>query len=304
MRSKTCNEICTGLNLHTRNTSSLTASVISAFSIILSHPFRSSLCSSLPSWLRSSQNTQYLLRESDLTSGPGWDSVVETLRLYARGSLERMPADEERESLGLSLEDSMNFRASVELVASTSTTPPLSSSQESEPMPLVPQQDTRNHSGGAFKILRSISRGMLGMGSSSPSLEKPLSNYSPPRHSATPPPSHFSSSLVPSDLTKPDPIVASQLPPPHPGLHPTPLQRSISEPSSGTTSFLTTSLRSPPINDSRPRTATLSLDKSIEMNSSSSPSLPSPSLSGKLGKKRRGAKRQQKHYTAFIIEHN
>lgn len=55
-------------------------------------------------WLQNPQShikrTEYLIRESEAgnTEGAGWDSVVETLRLYARGSIERLPGDDDQVS--------------------------------------------------------------------------------------------------------------------------------------------------------------------------------------------------------------
>eukprot|EP00520_Triparma_pacifica_P017312 CAMPEP_0118635422 /NCGR_PEP_ID=MMETSP0785-20121206/2070_1 /TAXON_ID=91992 /ORGANISM="Bolidomonas pacifica, Strain CCMP 1866" /LENGTH=1196 /DNA_ID=CAMNT_0006526459 /DNA_START=294 /DNA_END=3882 /DNA_ORIENTATION=+ len=247
-------------------------------------------------WLQNPQshvkNTQYLLRESDLTSGPGWDSVVETLRLYARGSMEKMPDDD---SLSLSADDSSNLRhsmdgamfasASASVSASVSASFPASTNDHSDIPSSTPDapssldNESRSLGGGAFQVLRSISRGMLGMSSSSPSPEKPQPSSSPPRAiTATPPLSHFSSSPIPVNVTKPDLIEASQfLPPPHPdSILSTTLQRSISEPNTATT-FLSAPRRSPPTSDTRSRAGTLSIDESLDTTFSSSPSISAPS---------------------------
>ena len=86
-----------------------------------------------------------------------------------------MPDDEERESLGLSLEDSINFRASLDAAAASADfrDPLEASSPPSPPYGInnEPSNEPRSLGGGAFQVLRSISRGMLGM-SSSPSPEK------------------------------------------------------------------------------------------------------------------------------------
>jgi serine/threonine protein kinase len=49
-------------------------------------------------WLKNPQShikkTEYLLRESEHTEGAGWDSIAQTLHLYARGSVD--PAHPDR----------------------------------------------------------------------------------------------------------------------------------------------------------------------------------------------------------------
>ncbi|GMH46908.1 hypothetical protein TrVE_jg11879 [Triparma verrucosa] len=139
-------------------------------------------------WLQNPQShikrTEYLLRESEAgnTEGAGWDSVVETLRLYARGSIERHPGDDDQ--LGLSLEDSISI-----------VPPPIS-------------EDPPSNSSGAFKVLRSLSRGMLMMGSSpSPTQDRKQPPPPPPLLSSSPndpstPPT--SQPEVPPDLAPPD----------------------------------------------------------------------------------------------------
>ena len=114
-----------------------------------------------------------MLRESEAgnTEGAGWDSVVETLRLYARGSLERLPT-QEGDELGLSLEDSIN----VNNYDPNLPQPPPIPSHVSEPL----NEESRGVSSGAFKVLRSLSRGMLLMGSSTPNQEKKVSPRSSP----------------------------------------------------------------------------------------------------------------------------
>ncbi|GMI26982.1 hypothetical protein TeGR_g7905, partial [Tetraparma gracilis] len=136
-------------------------------------------------WLKNPQShikkTEYLLRESEHTEGAGWDSVAQTLHLYARGSVD--PAHPDSELLELApARDSFSFTRSA-------------------PSDQAPSQDSKGIAVGALKMLRSLSRGMLGMGG------EPLEGNEP---KGSPPPPKLSSSSSLDHAGKPSVVSAEE----------------------------------------------------------------------------------------------
>jgi serine/threonine protein kinase len=141
-------------------------------------------------WLRNPQShikrTEYLLRESEAAEGAGWDSIAQTLHLYARGS-----------NLESNLEDTgdMHLRESFTgRSASANHHHHHHHHQQSNT-----EENSKGIAVGALKILRSLSRGMLGSlpGASYSESEKPGTEKGSP-----PPPKMHASPSNP-DLDQP-----------------------------------------------------------------------------------------------------